>query len=433
MLSGTAALGAALLADTRRKAFAADVDVVIVGAGAAGIGAARELVRRGKSVMIVEASRRAGGRLWTDNSLGVPFEAGASFIHFSDRNPWTSIASEFGVPAQPGSWSGWSQGYRDGKPLSAEETSARAAGMAEANALIDDIDVSETDMSFAAALAKASDAAKAVTLQRSQMAMGEEPDRLSVLDWQELWSGNNLVVPGGYGTLAARAAAALPLKLGTRVNAIRWDGPGVVVETSGGTITARAVVVTVSVGILKAAAISFFPRLPASFDRALDGLRMGALTKIALKTDANRFDRGANSGFSDMTGGSAMVAQLFPGNTDLVIANLGGDAARALCEEGEAASIDHAVGRLAAILGSDFRKSVQLGRLAGWWSDPLHRGSYSYAMPGRFPAREQLAKPIGDRIWFAGEAMAGPASVTAGGATLSGERAAREIMARIKV
>lgn len=430
LLAGGAAL--TLLAQ-RRKAYAADVDVAIIGAGAAGIGAARELKKLGKSFVLLEARQRAGGRLHTDRSLGPAFEAGAAFIHFSDRNPWTQIAAELGAEARPGSWAGWSRSFRDGKPLSGDQQAALGAAWSEVATLLDDVDAEERDLSFAQALAKASDAARAIGLQRAQMAMGEQPDRLSVREWQELWSGSNLVVPGGYGALAEKAAAPLGPRFGVTVQAVRWDGAGVVLATSQGTISARTAIITVSTGVLRSGAISFTPKLPYGIERALEGLPMGALTKIALKVEGDRFGLTANSGFSDLSGDAAMTVQAFPDDQGLIVAHLGGDPARRLTEAGEAAAIQHVTDRLAAILGEDFRKTVKGGRLAGWWSDPFARGAYSHALPGKYPLRETLAKPVGERIWFAGEASAGPASVTAGGATMAGERAAREIAAKIKV
>ncbi len=273
-------LGAATLAASRRQAHAADHDVIIVGAGAAGIVAARELRAAGKNILVLEARGRVGGRLYTERSLGAPYDAGAGFIHFSDRNPWTKLADELKIEARPGSWAGWNRAFMEGKELSGEAMARRGAAFSEVSELIDDRDVDDRDLTFAEALASASPEARLISLQRAQMAMGEQPERLSVAEWQALWSGGNLVVPEGYGTLAERAAEGLPIRLNTPVTAIRWDGPGVVVETPGGTISAKAVIVTVPIGVLKREAIRFAPRLPSTTLKGLDALSMGALTKV---------------------------------------------------------------------------------------------------------------------------------------------------------
>jgi monoamine oxidase len=430
--AGAITLGAATLAGARRRAYAADFDVIVVGAGAAGIVAARDLKGAGKSVIVLEARDRVGGRLHTERSLGAPYDAGAAFIHFSDRNPWTQIARDLGVEARPGSWSGWSRGFVEGRALSPDAMGRRGAAFSEVSTLIDDRDVDGGDVSFAQALVNASPDARSVGLQRAQMAMGEQPDRLSVAEWQTLWSGGNLIVPEGYGTLAEKAAAGLNIRLNASVTAIRWDGPGVMVETAGGNLSARAAVVTVPVGVLKREAIRFTPKLPGMTLKGLDALSMGALTKVGLAIDPALLPNETEGGLSDMSGGSAMTVQIRPQGHPLIICHIGGDPARALCEAGEAAAIDHVTNRLATILGPEARKAIKGGKLAGWWVDPYARGGFSVARIGRFVDRELLSRPVGNRIWFAGEANAGPASVTAGGAALAGQAAAREIAARLK-
>ena len=264
------------------------------------------------------------------------------------------------------------------------------------------------------------------------MAMGEEPQRLSVAEWQLLWSGGNLVVPEGYGTLAVKAAAALPIRLSTPVTTIHWDGSGVRVETAQGTLSARAVIVTVPVGVLKKGSIRFSPRLPSFTQKALDGLAMGALTKVGLAIDPKLFEFETDGGFSDMTDGSAMSVQMMPFGRPLLLCSLGGDKARMLCEAGEAAAVDHVIARVVAALGGDARKAIGAGKLAGWWTDPFSLGGYSVAKPGQLAQRDNLSRPVGGRIWFAGEANAGPASVTAGGAALAAQAAVKEISSRIK-
>ncbi len=133
-----------------------------------------------------------------------------------------------------------------------------------------------------------------------------------------------------------------------------------------------------------------------------------------------------------MSAGSAMTVQVRPEGRALIVAHLGGDPARALCEAGEAAAVDHVTNRLVAALGGEMRRAIKAGRLAGWWVDPWSRGGFSVAKPGRFADRELLSRPVGGRIWFAGEANAGPAAVTAGGAALAGLAASREIVAKLK-
>jgi monoamine oxidase len=226
----------------------------------------------------------------------------------------------------------------------------------------------------------------------------------------------------------ARYGAEIPVRLETPVTAIRWDGPGVAVETPAGTINAGAAIVTAPIGVLKAGHIRFTPGLPERIEGALDGLGMGAYTKIALRLDRARVGQlEATDYFEVLDGVGATSFEFWPFGRDLALAILGGDHARRLCEAGERAAVDFVTERLAAMVGERIRGAVLGGRLAGWWTDPHACGSYSVVRPGHLEARTILREPIANRIWFAGEATAGGGAMTVGGATLDGRRAAEEV------
>ncbi len=264
------------------------------------------------------------------------------------------------------------------------------------------------------------------------LSIGEESDRISARDYQRLWSGDDFVVPSGYGNLVARHGEGLDIRLGEPVETIRWDGPGVEITTRSGTLKARACIVTVPVGVLKAGDIRFTPALPARTRDALNGIGMGALTKIALKVEGDRF--GIKPGMSYLEAGSPkamMNVDLFPDDKDIVIAYCGGDYARDLSRAGTAAARDHVTELLAKMVGESFRKAVTGVSFPAWWTDPFSHGSYSVCRPGFETARDRLAEPIGGRVWLAGEATAGGGAMTVGGATLAG-RAAAAAVARLK-
>ena len=264
------------------------------------------------------------------------------------------------------------------------------------------------------------------------LSIGEESDRISARDYQRLWAGDDLVVPSGYGNLVARHGAGLDIRLNQPVSEIRWDGPDVAVTTPSGTLRANACIVTVPVGVLKAGTIRFTPALPPRNRDALEGIGMGALTKIVLKVEGDRF--GITPGMSFLeagTSGNLMNFDLFPDDKDLIIAYCGGDHARALSTAGPDAARAHVTALLSTMIGADIGKAVTGFAFPAWWTDPFSRGSYSVCLPGREAAREQLAQPIGGRIFIAGEATAGGGAMTVGGATLAG-RAAAAAVARIK-
>jgi monoamine oxidase len=263
----------------------------------------------------------------------------------------------------------------------------------------------------------------------SLLTLGEEPDRVSSADYDQLWAGDDLVMREGYGSLVTRYGASLPIRLSTQVRRIDWSGSGIAIESPAGTLRARAAIVTVPVGVLQAGGITFTPDLPGLMQDAIGGLGMGAYTKIALAIDRAKL---GNATFEDTIdidpAGGTTSFEIFPFERDLIIAYCGGDYARALCAGGERAAIAHIGSRLQVVYGARVAAAITGGVLAGWWSDPLSRGGYSIARPGHLPAREALRQPVGDRVWFAGEASAGGGAMTVGGASLEGERAAREVL-----
>jgi monoamine oxidase len=411
---------------------AEDADVVIIGAGAAGIGAARELQRLGKKYVLLEARDRAGGRLYTSTALGQPFDAGGAYIHFAEMNPWSQLADEQGVDARSGLrlWSG-SIAYRDGVALDPEAAARRSALMRKVGEAYDEVEERQ-DVSMAAALAEEEQEVRDIGRIQAQMAAGEDPEFVSTADWQRLEGGRNRVVPGGYGALAEKVAAPLGVRHGVRVTAIDWSSQLVTVTTDKGAIRARKVIVTVPVGVLKAGSIRFTPSLPLEQARALDGLRMGALTKVALRFDGDRLGFQPHQFLAEIGDPArAVTFEAWPFDTDLVVATFGGAHARGVARRGEPAAVEEVLDRFVRIAGGQARKAFKAGTLAAWSEDPLSLGSYAVVLPGRLQAREALGKPIGDRLWLAGEATAGVYSMTAGGAYLAGRDAARAVAARL--
>ncbi|RVU21531.1 flavin monoamine oxidase family protein [Methylobacterium oryzihabitans] len=427
------ALAGAGLVALRGAARAAQTDVAVVGAGAAGLAAAEAIRRGGHSVVVLEARSRIGGRAFTDASLGPAsaFDAGAQYIHWAERNPWKAIAAADGVRTGDDG-AGWPRLILDGAPAPDEARLRRRAAFGRLSGLIDH--PAGPDRSLAALAGTGDPALAAAATGLARLSLGEEADRVSAAEYDRLWAGDDIWVDG-YGALVARRHAALPVRLSAPVTAIDWSGSGVALATSGGTLTALAAIVTVPVGVLAADAIRFAPALPAATAEAVAGLRMGAYTKIALALDPGRLaGREWHDAVLVRSGpGAGLTAYLEtrPFGRPVAVLHVGGDAARELCAAGEAAAVAAATDHLADALGGEARRTVTGGRLAGWWSDPWSRGSYSLVRPGHLAARDALRRPVGGRLYFAGEATAGGGAMTVGGATLDGERAAAEVLRRL--
>lgn len=425
---------AATLAVTGRGALSAqmDADVVIIGAGAAGLAAAHDLKAAGRRAIVIEARGRVGGRAFTDTSLGPAYDAGAMFIHWAERNPWVQIARDRGIETRSEPWGGGFQVFAHGRPMPETDRQKRRGAFGQIDRRLETVDLTKRDLSVRDLLGDLGPDMAQIASSGLLLSIGEESDRISARDYQRLWSGDDLVVPSGYGNLVAAYGAGLDIRLNHPVSEIRWDGPDVAVATPSGTLHASACIVTVPVGVLKAGAIRFTPQLPARNRDALDGLGMGALTKIALKVEGDRF--GIAPGMSFLEAGSPgqlMNLDLFPDDKDIVIAYCGGDHARELSLAGTDAARAYVTELLTKMLGANVRKAVTGISFPAWWTDPFSRGSYSVCLPGRETAREQLAEPIGGRILIAGEATAGGGAMTVGGATLAG-RAAAAAVSRIK-
>lgn len=417
-----------------RRARAATPHVVIIGAGAAGLAAAKALMEAGISFDVIEARDRIGGRAFTDELLGARFDAGAFYIHWAERNPWAVFARDLSVETiDDRAANGGLRIAEDGLLLPRGQAARRRLAFSTFAAAADQRpdgapDISLADMAASLGGEEVIAAARAI----ASGALGEEAELVSLIDYNRLDSGGDLVVPSGYGRLVQRYGADVKVSLSTVARRIDWSGQGVKVVLDKGQISADAAIVTVPIGVLRAGRLAFTPELPVTHRHALDGLGMGAYTKIALRFDSeDGFGMGPNSTLVSRHGGVLVLYAMWPHGEKVVVAHLGGDRAREVVALGEAGAAALMLDELAEALGPQVRAAYRGARLAGWWADPFALGSYSIARPGHADARAALMEPVGERIYFAGEALAGKAAMTVGGATLSGMEVAEKVARRL--
>lgn len=412
--------------------FPSNPDVIIIGAGAAGLGAARKLIKAGHSVLIVEAADRVGGRAWTQSdSFGVPVDMGCSWISGAKKNRFTKMARKKGytlVNHTNVDTALFVDGRRatDGE-LEAYETAGDAVekAMGKAGKKGHDLpgsDVIPRDLPFLGA-------AKA---WMGPMDYGMDYDDISTLD--DYVSANDqpsYIVAEGLGTLVATLATDIPISLSTNVSAVDTSGKGVTIETSVGTLLARACIVTVSTGVLASGAIKFTPSLPAEKQQAIADLPMGLLTKVPLLFDGARLGLKDNEWMSyDIPDTSPTRACFFitwPFGYDYVFGNIGGEFGWELSREGPEATVDFALEEMVKQIGSDARKHFIKGMATDWATNPLTEGAYSAVKPGCVGARSILSEPIAEKLFFAGEAMGGNRSALVNGAFESGKKVAKAI------
>jgi monoamine oxidase len=405
-----------------------EVDVVVVGAGAAGVAAGRRLLAARASVLVLEARERSGGRAWTaPTALGHPVDLGCEWLHSADRNPWTEIARDMGfaVDERLPDWRS-RVARRCGDAAQADWTEAYRAFDARMDAA-----TTEPDMA-ASALLEPGGRWNALLDAISTWANGVELDRLSVQDHVRYRdSGINWRVLRGYGALVAAYGAAVPIRLGTVVHHVDHRGRRVAVITSRGDVRARAVIVTVPTNVLAADAIRFTPALPDKIAAAA-GLPLGIANKLFLALSGSLDEVPADRhtlGHDDRTATGSY--QLRPHGRPMIAGYFGGKLATELERAGAEAMAAFACDELAQLFGNDIRRRVSLLAASHWVGDPFARGSYSYALPGHAGDRARLAAPVDNRLFFAGEACSPDYFSTAQGAFLTGVAAADDALAAL--
>jgi monoamine oxidase len=404
-----------------------DTEVVIVGGGAAGIAACRRLKDAGIECLLLEARPRLGGRAWTvsDDPL-CPIDLGCGWLHSADRNPWHGIAEAQGrsIDRTPPPWMRPSAPI--GFPLS--EQAAYLDARDKFFARVDAAAESEQDAAAATLLdpnGRWNDLIRATGTYVS----GAELERVSVRDLGRYDDSSvNWRVVEGYGTVIAAHGASLPVTLGCSVRGIDWNGRRLRVETAHGSIAADAAIVTLPSSLLAEQKIVFTPGLPAKAEAAA-GLPLGLADKLFLSlSDAGEFEKDSRLfGRTDRSG--TATYHLRPFGRPQIEVYFAATLAAELEAAGEAAFLDFAVAELVGLLGSDFARRIRPLHLHRWGIDPLSRGSYSYALPGKADCRAMLAAPVDDRLFFAGEACSTNDYSTAHGAYLTGVVAADQAIA----
>ena len=406
-----------------------NADVVIIGGGAAGIAAARRLRAEGVDALLVEARTRLGGRAWTViDDGGFPLDLGCGWLHSADQNPWVAIARAQGrhVDHMRPPWE---------RPLAQvahqEDAAAFFSAMRSFRERAGSIEENEPDRAAAEYL-EPGDRWNPMLDAVSTWYSGAELDRVSARDLERyVDTGVNWRVIEGYGSVIAAHGADLRTELGCGVERVDHRGRELRIETSSGAVTAQAVVVTLPTPLIAENENFFLPALPEKA-RAAAGLPLGLADKLFLSlSDAETFDPDSRAfGAYDRTATAAY--QFRPLGRPLIECYFGGALAAELEKGGEAAFLDFAVAELVGLFGADFARRVAPRGSHQWGADPLSRGSYSYALPGRADDRAVLAAPVDDRIFFAGEACSRTDFSTAHGAFRTGVAAAEQAIEALR-
>ncbi|MCP4007112.1 MAG: NAD(P)-binding protein [bacterium] len=427
--------------------------VIVIGAGFAGISAARSLRDRGYQVEILEARDRIGGRVSTVDGLGTPIDLGASWLHGGPGNPLKQIAGDATIPVHVTNYrNAWIRDIHGG---SSESLSKKKFFANDFDHLLSE---SAAWPVFQLRLRRllrmgGPGTTLADVIERSADELGDEATRCVLREALEsmyaspadelgiaallpesrtepvggmLAEGEEFVI-GGMGRVLDAVRGDLEVRMGTPVTRVSLDESGVVVRAGDEELNADAVVVTVSVGVLKAQGIEFDPPLPKRHQRALETLDIGTMNKIVLRF--RRLLWPSRLDYFLTCGGlcSSYWNLKRYTNEPILVGLAGGQRALEIETMTDKQIIDRVATELAQVFGGRRNNPTDF-KITRWKSDPYARGSYSRLLPGADGTeRDALAQPVEGRLFFAGEATDPTDPKTVHGAYWSGQRAAAEV------
>ena len=402
-----------------------EVDIAIIGAGAAGVAAARRVGFAGKSYALLEASNRIGGRIRTDERpFGVAHDRGAHRVSASGRNPLVALGRLLGAELyEPAPFRRLYVGQREARD---REYDNFTAALHRASRAIAAAGEAGLDLAAARTLPNLGEWQATVAFVLGPLAISKDLEEVSAVDVARAeGQSDEFVCRGGMSRLVAVVAKSLTVGLDAAVNRVDTRGRGVAIETTRGTVRAGAVIITASTNALNAGLIKFDPGLPKRTMDALAGLSLGTRDRLIFELPGNPL-RLADDQRAIFRAGDARNVALVGrvGGSDLAYAEFCGRFGREMSDAGGAAMAAFVSDLLADHFGAEARKYMGRSEAVRWSREQWVLGGVSAAAPGSGANRRLLAEPVSERIFFAGEALHESWWGTVAGAWISGERAA---------
>ncbi len=411
------------------KSRTADYPLIIIGAGAAGLGASSFASGQGLRHIVLEASHRTGGRGLTEYLEGsIAVDLGCHWMHCASINPYVDWADRLGFnyETEPTPYAM----HFNGRWLSTRQQRQYESFCADNDLAISRAYRDQPESSALDAIADPDSPWMPYYCYWMSLMHSNDVDQVGIsdiMDFRE--TGEDWPVQQGYGALITKQGEAAPVCLNTRALSIDWGGSPVRVTTNHGTLTAAQVVITVSTGVLGASVIGFAPKLPVNRMEAIHALPLGNSNYQFFSLDESAFDRDVPRNIHYHNGDVSMTVRIRPFDTPCLFASTGGRFAWWLEKQGPSASEAWLTEALVKIFGSDIRSGLREFKVSAWGYDPWIRGAYSSTIPGYRNVRKTLAEPLDRKLFFAGEATSTDFLNTAHGAWLSGQRAVRECLA----
>lgn len=429
LLQGGAALATLSLGAAAALGQQNEADVVIIGAGAAGISAARRIAEAGRSYVLIEAGSRVGGRTVTDTAIfGVPYDMGATRLYMPSTRPMAAFARADGLDVYRGPDAG--RLYLNGREagdsqyedfVSTVRRAERAIGAAgdsgrdmPASRVLEDLGPWSASARFVVGplgCAKQLDQVSTVDLSRAEEREGEE------------------VCRQGLGTLVAGLARPLTVRLDTVARSVDLGGRNVVVQTSKGNVQGRVVILAVPPSILASGKLRILPSLAARYRTAVEKITLGAYDHIAFQLPRNPLGLGTDELIyfkADEPDGYALRARI--AGSDLYMLEVAGETAARLADAPADAATSFLKAALAREFGSDAAARIGRVHATRWTKEPWALGAFSCALPGAGNMRRAFTEVVSGRLIFAGEHAHETLWGTVGGAWVSGERAAKQAL-----
>ena len=409
-------------------------EVAVIGAGAAGLAAAKALAAQGISFVLLEASHRIGGRAHTEYPPdGAPFDLGCHWMHSASINPFVPIADEYSVRYEKRDHYGPEARYfRGGQWLSEPDLGSLAEESEAAEAAITKAWSEGLDKSVADVTERNGEWTSVLDYYTA-LDSSVDPDEVSIGDvvsYED--TDENWPVVDGYGQLVERWGSDVPVSLNTVVSVIHWDNTEIRLETTRGDVRAKQVIITVSTGVLSSGALRFNPELPEAKQSAIAALQLGNYNHVRFWIDRQLFPTDAPERvLVEVDRDSPILLYLRPYGFDCVTGIVAGRYADWLERSGPVVSAEVVKEALSNVFGHDILRHIKGDRQSAWRGNPFVRGAYSSASPGQFYQRVALGESVADRLFFAGEATSLNHFSTCHGAMMSGERVVQNILEAI--